>query len=646
MKKLITIMILLIISSVSFASTSEVDIYRDTSLALYGLRDMMGDEIIPPTYDMITFTDDNLYKVRNGNKYGYIDADGKVIVPVSYYDISLFRGEYALAQPIANGKYRIISKDNTLKSDFSCDEYQDTPYASLRPYLYALPLDQDKSIFNTPKLLSKTFVYRYGDTYGVADFEGNILFSIEDHILRYISDTSIAIDNGDLWGIIDFDGNTIIDSKYECINKIYDSYLVKLDSAYMVFDLEGKAVSDSYKDLSPLTRNLYGYCTNEKYLYGIYDMKLQKVITEDIYPKLYGKTNKFNNDKSFVCYSFIRDTFEHFSSVGIFDHNGKGLIPAGEYRFNFISEDLISYMNEDDLLAFYSLLTDKHTQAIYKYANHVDGYTIVTTKDGTKGVLDDNGNYIIDPLYESIDSNGNYLVCFNGVSYALYHKTSSKFVSGYFDDIDFYKSDTDEVYVYVTVDNKQGIMASDGSYLISPLYTYISNFKNGYARTKIKNLGINKYGFVSTDGSLLAETIFASADDFTKQGYAEVELNSGQKNLLNNKGDLIVPDNHTYGNLIYDDMMRITNISSNKKGIINLSGDTLLEAIYDEIGDFKKADYTYVKLDSKYAIIDKELNITSDFKFDKIGSFAGGYAEIIYNGQHGRSDSKGNFELY
>ena len=89
---------------------------------LNGLVNINSEIIIEPKYQEIYFINDNeLYAVKNDNKYGFIDKSGNEIIPTIYDEIGFNINENLI--PVSkDGKWGFIDRENQTKIPFEYDE--------------------------------------------------------------------------------------------------------------------------------------------------------------------------------------------------------------------------------------------------------------------------------------------------------------------------------------------------------------------------------------------------------------------------------------------------------------------------------------------------------------------------------------------
>lgn len=341
---------------------------------LKGLRDINEIVVVEPMYDWISKTKDGLFLVTKDSKDGIINSAGEIIIPIVYEELTGFHPENALAK--IDGEYRLISKDNKIVSDFSCDEFFTASY------------DYD----------SKTFVFMKDSKYGVADFDGNILYEPTSEKIFPLSDEFVAYEVDGLFGVMNFEKKIILDARYDSIYKKYNSYVVTIQGFYHVVDLAGNAVSAFYDGFLPMTDKLYRFTTDNDGLYGLYNIETQKEVLSEMYPTMYTLENKYNYKKSTVKIAFKTDDPQRISKIGLLNTDGSIAIIPDDYEFYFKGEDLIKYYDYDYKAGLYSMTTKKKLDSIYDSIGNFDDNDIAIIGLDSKYALINKDLDIITPF--------------------------------------------------------------------------------------------------------------------------------------------------------------------------------------------------------------------------------------------------------
>jgi hypothetical protein len=75
---------------------SWVDIFKEGRArvrrnGIYGIVDVVGNEVIPLKYDWIGDFTEGRAGVGHNMKYGFVDMDGNEVVPLKYDSVSVFK---------------------------------------------------------------------------------------------------------------------------------------------------------------------------------------------------------------------------------------------------------------------------------------------------------------------------------------------------------------------------------------------------------------------------------------------------------------------------------------------------------------------------------------------------------------------------
>lgn len=160
---------------------------------LFGVISSDGQELVAPSYKYISTYKNGFATVFKDNLAGVLNLNGEIVVPFEYNDISAFKNGNALAYK--NTKLGLISSKNQVIHPFVWDEVN--------------MIDFTKEF--------TTFVFRQGNSYGVASFNGAILMNPQEKELFHISDKQIAFVDGNKIGVMNHDGDTLVTPIYDSI---------------------------------------------------------------------------------------------------------------------------------------------------------------------------------------------------------------------------------------------------------------------------------------------------------------------------------------------------------------------------------------------------------------------------------------------
>lgn len=160
------------------------------------------------------------------------------------------------------------------------------------------------------------------------------------------------------------------------------------------------------------------------------------------------------------------------------------------------------------------------------------------------------------------------------------------------------------------------------------------------------------YGFYDTrTNEIIIKPRFTDANRFTEFGLALVET-KGKWGVIDYNGKTIVKP--TYDYMVDFDYRGFSQIILNeKRGIIDTKGRIILEPINDEIGNINApegAEATWIRRGNKYAIVNHDWKLLTDFIYDYVskyeyGNGGRGYHLVQQKDKYGLLNDKGEFVL-
>ncbi|AEB77520.1 WG repeat-containing protein [Clostridium botulinum] len=119
---------------------------------MHQLLDTNRKELTPDFYEEITYYKDDLFRVKNNNKYGFINRSGKVVIPVKFNNFLEFNDNFCIVD--LNGKYGILDKSGHYKIN---PKYEDIKY--LCKNSFAVKLNNKWGIVDSCDKLIKPIEY-------------------------------------------------------------------------------------------------------------------------------------------------------------------------------------------------------------------------------------------------------------------------------------------------------------------------------------------------------------------------------------------------------------------------------------------------------------------------------------------------------
>ncbi len=302
----------------------------------------------------------SLAPVKSGDKWGYIDDTGKLVINYKFASAGDFsENGFAVVQNTA-GNWGYIKADGTwaISPTFQTDSTTG-----------GAPIGGFSKVKLAPA--------RSGDgLYGFIDEKGSFKIAAQYTAVRNFNDEGIAAvrnQNG-LWGYIDKDGNTILDFQYADAGDFGENDLAPvmktLGSFYGYIDKTGKEV------IQPQFMEAYPFRNG-----------VAAVLNSSGIVKYIDKTGLPKFTKSYISLTSGHTTNTKF--LGSFATNG--LCPATDGTGNYGYIDLTGAFKVD--------------QTFYRADNFSDnGLAAIQTKEYKWGFINSDGKTVITPQYDDVGS--------------------------------------------------------------------------------------------------------------------------------------------------------------------------------------------------------------------------------------------------
>lgn len=207
----------------------------------YGYINKENKIVIPIIYDQtggLSFSRNILIKVKHSGKYGYIDRKGDAIIPIIYDDASngyIYKSSESVTCVKRDGKYAFINGEGKFLTDFKFDTAESYwGFGITEKELAPVSINGKYGYVNKSGELEIPFKYDkasiFGDNLapvvkdnklGFIDTNGNVVIPfIYDNIgsNNYHNDGIAVVRKNGKWGIIDIHGNVLAPFKYDyCI---------------------------------------------------------------------------------------------------------------------------------------------------------------------------------------------------------------------------------------------------------------------------------------------------------------------------------------------------------------------------------------------------------------------------------------------
>ena len=229
--------------------------------------------------------------------------------------------------------------------------------------------------------------------------------------------------------------------------------------------------------------------------------------------------------------------------------------------------------------------------------------------------VDENGNLTYNP---------NVLKIQKGGKYGLINLEGTEILASEYDEIT--ELPGVENTILISKDGNYGIVNEEGKIIVEPQYAEIINFgEEANAGFIVKNTD-GKYGLVDISNNKVLETKYDKIQK-THEGDYYVVTESGTQKVIKKDGTESLSTKNEIISILKNTEGVIYKTSDNKYGVMNLSGENIIESNYNQLEEAKTGMFI-AKRDNKYGIIDEKNETKLEFNNQS----------IIYN-------EKGNFYI-
>lgn len=152
------------------------------------------------------------------------------------------------------------------------------------------------------------------------------------------------------------------------------------------------------------------------------------------------------------------------------------------------------------------------------------------SKDGKYGCIDENGNWVIEPIYKWIKVRQTELCVNIGDKWGFLNPDGTNITPICFEDADTFH----EGYAWVRLNGMEGFINRNGAFHIPPIFDHVGRFSDGIASINLSG----KYGWIKLDGSYLVDPIYE--DSINYHTAIMVKLN-GKYGYLDLNGKELIP---------------------------------------------------------------------------------------------------------
>ena len=502
----------------------------------------------------------NYVVFRENNKFGVINKKGEVVVQPRYDIVQIPNP----SKPLFICKYNYDAD----KNQYSIKVFNDKAEQILYQYVIVEAIELNSVISPIPYEKS-VLKYMNDGKYGLIDFSGKVIVKAKyEEISSFdYNEGLLLVKEKGKYGIININGAIVVKPKYDQIlsDGYYESASGYKKSGYIV----GKKDGDSYK---------YGYINFKRK--KVLDCKYEQIARvpnkngdNDIYLMAIqnNKVGFYKNNKCLIKHEYEDMIYDENnnclivqkdSKQGIADLNGNITIDIN-YDNIYISGKYINAQNQDkidiydysnkqkieleNVIGLNETSNEKYSIAImnnekfrilnnsenklseneYGYLEYLYDDCFITFTNNKFGVIDAEGNRIIDCKYDTIRRIGN-----TKMIQAEDFKRNTKEV--FLHDKSLFKNDnfdinTNDNYIIIQTDSDRKYFDYEGNEV------KLSSIENKQLYAANQN---NKWGFEDKEGNTVIEPKYDFVTEFNEYGFAGIKLN-GKWGVINSEGKII-----------------------------------------------------------------------------------------------------------
>lgn len=442
----------------------------------YGLIDKSGKIIIPPQYNELNYFTDKLLRTRHNNQYELFDTQGNIIS--DEYDF-IGNIDYGFAKIKQKDKYGLMDKNG--KVIIPC-QYDDILTLTEEPNLIAVKKDNQWGFVDKNNSTIIPFVYeqvwhfhngfakiRNNQQYGIIDLTGKIIIPTQYQWLSDANEQGVMVFKQDnLFGLINKDNQIVREAKSEKI----------ADFNHIIIQKQTVSINKTVEENSPQEKQ----ADNMEYDFEKIDGKY--VISENI---LANKTVIITENNQYgladatgkiilpVEYNYIsvisedRFKIQKNKQYGIADSQGNIIFPV-EYEYIAEFKDGLAYFRKTNGEYGVVDLDGNILAPMYSNVSEFKNGLAKVEKDGDKGLVNLQGKLVLPIEYSRLEDFRN--------GFAIIHKSGTQ--SGY------------------------GVIDQKLNFILPPEYYHIGFFEKGFAKISIKG---NDWGYLNQHGQVVVQGV-------------------------------------------------------------------------------------------------------------------------------------------
>lgn len=546
-----------------------------------------------------------LFIVRKNCRYGWMNAQGKIIIPPAWDEASEFNDGMALVM------------------------------------VSFVPPPKNYSDYGTPPAGGGFGTLECPGRYGYINTEGKVVIKPQFcGAVSFQSGLASAATHPQSWGIINTSGKFVSKERFAMPYAFSEGLLrypevapLKGEELYGYLNVRGEfAIKPSFVTALPFSEGMavFGAHTKQGFKYGYLDKNGKKAI-----PPAFDRAEKFSEGLAFVCSNqqcgyidksgmlSIPLAFDDAGEENSFFSGGRAAVKKGE-KWGFI----------DTTGKF---VAPPHFYRAYPFSEGLARVLVLGEQESTFGFIDETGTMVIPSQFHAA---GDFS---EGTAAAFIEKSGkSEEKTGYIDKTGKFVIELENVYGEKSVFrieglrpfseglasvalayNKWGYIDMSGNFVIQPQFDRALEFSEG--RALVRN-DMNKWGYIDKTGAWIVSPQFEGATSF-ENGAAFVKMRDSTNEMLN-------VDEYAF-------------IDASGKIVSAVRGATVEMETAFHVKNFSKGllPVRPMELVKGFGFLDKTLKFVIAPAYEDAGNFSGGLAAAKKNGKWGFIDKSGKWAI-
>ncbi len=591
----------------------------------FGYINTEGVLKVPLEYEYASSFCDGVAIVRQSEKYGLIDTQNQIVVPIIYEGIRRPNGN---RYPVVKGKlYGLMDSDGQLLMDYKYSDLSFLKNDGLKVqtnfgYKYLDPVDfkESKKVYEALVSFSSDIVkYRSEGHWGLMNSKGKVIVqNIYTRINSLTKGAAIVRAANKKYGLINEEGSIVIPVEYDEMKDHRLFISAKKNDGYYFYDHTGNRIlkdnNGPIKKIGPCDLFLntsVDSLFSLQYLNGeaVFDDVLFQQIRTVSNNSLLAKTNEawcyYPLDKSKPIGPFERAQAFYDDKAIVQSKSGKYCIINGEGKT--LTEEYDEIKKQSNTYVFkkkgrWGISSDfKNISVTYNKLRMVDyNSQVFEVKSGEKYGLVRDGKIILPIEYDKIKGDfayGGLLEVWKNDELSVVNNSGDVLSKPKINFVDYSKYGL----TLVSTETGFGMLDENLHFVLDPIYEDLRSFNDG-KRCAVKMNGL--WGYVNREGEYVMEPKFKTVLDFSSShDVTGVEDESGWR-LMSDKGVFITNDTYSKIELISNSNDYFQVQSEGKWGVIDITGEVIIPTRFTSLR--KKRDYWELYLDDESIRLDNK----------------------------------------